>query len=126
MNLIHYIRIPFPPSVNSLWRIGRGRMFRSKKYTAFMKKCEEETVWETCQRPPIDYKIQMEVVVGRPRNKDGSITKVRMDIDNRLKSALDVLEHLKVYTDDCLIEKITATWSTEHTDTHIKIWRYEN
>jgi len=122
--LIHKIQIPFPPSVNSLWRIGRGRMFRSKKYTAFMKLCDEEIIWE--KKPPIDYKIEIEVVVGRPRNKDGSVTKVRMDIDNRLKSCLDVIEHIGVYIDDCLIEKITAMWSTDFTHTEIRIWRYEN
>lgn len=124
MTLIHTIQIPFPPSVNSLWRIGRGRMFRSKKYTSFMKRCEEEIIWDAL--PPIDYKIEVVVVVGRPRNKDGSITKVRMDIDNRLKSTLDVLEHVNggVYTDDCLIEKITASWSTEVEYTEIKIYKY--
>lgn len=124
MKLIHEIKLPFPPSVNSLWKIGNKRLYKSKKYTTFMKLCKEKIIWE--ELPPIDYKIEMEVVVGRPRNKDGSITKVRMDIDNRLKSICDFLEYQQVYTDDCLIEKITAMWSTEHTDTRIKIWRHEN
>ena len=121
MTLVHTIRIPFPPSVNSLWRIGRGRMFRSKKYMTFMKRCAEEIVWQAL--PPIDYKMEIEVVVGRPRNKDGSITKVRMDIDNRLKSTLDALEYFNVYTDDCLIEKLCASWSTKFDYTEIKIWK---
>lgn len=122
-NLIHKIQIPFPPSTNSLWNIGNRRMFKSAKYRAWIKKCASEIIWE--EKPAIDYKFNIQIVVGRPRNKDGKVTTRKMDIDNRCKSTLDSLEELNVFTNDCLVEELTARWTTDFTHTEIKIWKYE-
>jgi len=46
--------------------------------------------------------------------------------DLKRKFLEDILENVNggVYTDDCLIEKITASWSTEVEYTEIKIYKY--
>lgn len=56
------------------------------------------------RRPEIDYPFNIEIIVGRP-------SKRRMDIDNRAKAVMDVLQHCKVITDDCLANRITMMWS---------------
>lgn len=55
-------------------------------------------------RPEIDYPFNIEIIVGRP-------SKRRMDIDNRAKAVMDVLQHCNIITDDCLANRVTMMWS---------------
>jgi|DEB0MinimDraft_4_1074332.scaffolds.fasta_scaffold133705_1 Holliday junction resolvase RusA-like endonuclease len=121
--LIHEIKLPYPPSTNALWGIGRGRMFKTKKYAEWIERCKKEIVWE--KKPPIDYPFEIEIVVGRKRNKDGSLSKVKADIDNRGKSTMDILEGIGVFINDHLAERVDMKWSTEFQGARIKIWKYE-
>lgn len=57
-------------------------------------------------RPEIDYPFNIEIVVGRP-------SKRRMDIDNRAKAVMDVLQHCNIITDDCLAQRIMMMWSND-------------
>jgi len=101
-NKIYVYNLPTPPSVNALWRISGRRMYRSKKYTAWIG--EVALALELEQRPEIDYPFNIEILVGRP-------SKRRMDIDNRAKAVMDVLQHCNVITDDCLAQRITMMWA---------------
>ena len=47
-----------------------------------------------------------------------------MDIDNRAKAVMDVLQHCKVITDDCLANRITMMWS-EGEGCQVTIWKAE-
>jgi len=58
------------------------------------------------QRPEIDYPFNIEIVVGRP-------SKRRMDIDNRAKAVMDVLQHCNIIADDCLAQRIMMMWSND-------------
>jgi crossover junction endodeoxyribonuclease RusA len=111
-NKIFVYRLPIPPSVNSLWRITGRRMYRSKKYMQFIVDCEKAL--EGQQKPAIDYNFDVEIIVGRP-------SKRRMDIDNRGKAIMDVLQHLEIITDDCLANRVTMMWSNDITDCKITI-----
>lgn len=73
---------------------------------------------ETAQRPEIDYPFNIEIVVGRP-------SKRRMDIDNRAKAVMDVLQHCKVITDDCLAQRVTMMWSHDIEGCKVTIWPAE-
>lgn len=64
-------------------------------------------------RPEIDYPFNIEIVVGRPRRKDGSLSSRKSDIDNKVKGVLDVLQHCKVIEDDYLANRVTVMWSNE-------------
>ena len=64
-------------------------------------------------RPEIDYPFNIEIVVGRPRRKDGSLSSRKSDIDNKVKGVLDVLQHCKVIKDDYLANRVTVMWSNE-------------
>jgi crossover junction endodeoxyribonuclease RusA len=103
-NRVYVYNIPTPPSVNALWRISGRRMHRSKKYTEWIG--EVALALELEQRPEIDYPFNIEIVVGRP-------SKRRMDIDNRAKAVMDVLQHCGIIADDCLANRITMMWSND-------------
>ena len=79
-------------------------MYRSKKYVQWIG--EVALALELEQRPEIDYPFNIEIVVGRP-------SKRRMDIDNRAKAVMDVLQHCNIITDDCLAQRIMMMWSND-------------
>lgn len=114
MSHIHSIQMPIPPSVNSLWRISGRRMYRSKKYMEWIADCTAHIKY--IKQPMIDYPFDIEIVVGRP-------SKRRMDIDNRAKAVMDILEHLSIFKDDCLANKITMQWSNQIKHCEVKIWK---
>ena len=115
VNKVYSYHLPTPPSVNRLWRISGKRMYRSKKYTEWI--AEVTLALELEQRPEIDYPFNIEIIVGRP-------SKRRMDIDNRAKAVMDVLQHCKVITDDCLANRVTMMWS-DIDGCDVTIWRAE-
>lgn len=104
INRIFVYTLPTPPSVNALYRITGRRMYRSKKYMEFISDCEQALAGK--DRPAIDFPFNIEIVVGRP-------SKRRMDIDNRAKSVMDVLQHLDIITDDCLANRVMMMWSND-------------
>lgn len=101
---IYSYSFPLPPSVNRLWRISGRRMYRSKQYTEWIESCRQQL--ENIEPPYIDYPFAIEIIVGRP-------SKRRMDIDNRAKAVMDLLEHADIITDDCLAHHITMFWSND-------------
>ena len=116
-NAIFLYRIPIPPSVNALWRISGRRMYRTKKYTDWIQQCKIELAEH--RKPAIDYPFNIEIIIGRP-------SKRRMDIDNRAKAVMDVLQHLDIITDDCLANRVTMMWSNDINDCKITIWKAES
>lgn len=77
-------------------------MYRSKQYMEWIN--EVTLALELENRPEIDYPFNIEIIVGRP-------SKRRMDIDNRAKAVMDVLQHCNIITDDCLANQINMMWS---------------
>ena len=112
--LIYNLKLPTPPSVNALWRISGKRMYRTKKYMKWIAQCEASMDWQ--DKTVIDYPFNIEIVVGRPSMR-------RMDIDNRAKAVMDILQHLKIIDDDCLTQRLTMMWSTAFKHTEVTIWR---
>ena len=79
-------------------------MYRSAVYTDWINECKE--MLEDIERPAIDYPFNIEIVVGRP-------SKRRMDIDNRAKAVMDVLQNLDIIMDDCLANRVMMMWSND-------------
>lgn len=114
--MIYHYQIPIPPSVNRLWRISGRRMYRSKKYMEWIAACDSDI---GMQEPPgIDYPFNIDIIVGRP-------SKRRMDIDNRAKAVMDVLQHYGIIADDCLANRVTMMWSNDIKHCEITIWKAE-
>lgn len=114
-NKVYTYHLPTPPSVNRLWRISGRRMYRSKQYTEWIAQVAAALDGEP--KPEIDYPFNIELIVGRP-------SKRRMDIDNRAKAVMDVLQHCNIITDDCLANQINMMWS-DIEGCKVTIWKAE-
>lgn len=93
------LALPFPPSVWDIY-VGWGKSRRqSPAYAQWVQDCG----WFIRGRNDrIDTPFSLCVALKRPHN--------RMDLDNRLKPILDVLQHYQIIKNDNLCERITMTW----------------
>jgi Holliday junction resolvase RusA-like endonuclease len=95
--------LPFPPSVNRLWRTKAiGGMYRSKEYSDW----RTHALWSIAgqakgQKLPGAYTLVISAV--RPDKR-------RRDIGNLEKAVSDILQAAGVITDDCLCEDLRLRW----------------
>jgi len=90
------ISLPFPPSVNAMWRSINGRTILSKKgreYRQFAVAILEGTVEIENM---ITDKVSVKLVLQPP-------TARKFDIDNFTKAIFDALTHAKIWEDDELV-----------------------
>lgn len=102
-----------PPSVNRLWRIGNGRMFRSSEYMDWIKQCM--IMVREAGVPAIKGKYKIMLRVARPDKR-------RRDIDNFAKAVQDFLQRAGIIEDDCLCEAIYCKWVSEGPPIRINIY----
>lgn len=100
------ITIPFPPSVNRLWRQFKGRTIVSaegRKYRSAVlaamyeekyKNGNQMAIWGA----PDDCSVSIRAFMPDAR---------RRDLDNLLKASLDGLTHAGIWDDDSQIKKLT-------------------
>ena len=105
--MIIRLSIPFPPSINRLWRVGRGgRMYRSKVYEDW----REEAGWSIkaqSKGQAVTGGYKLSVLAKRPDKR-------RRDLDNVSSKAVnDLLQHVGIVTDDCLCHWVEARWVKE-------------
>ena len=98
-----YFELPYPPSVNGIWRGGKGgRHYLSPKYKAWR---EEAALMARTQskgkRVAGPFAVQIDVV--RPDKR-------RRDLDNLIKVCLDLLAHVGVTDDDSECQYIETKW----------------
>lgn len=91
------IELPYPPSVNNMYRSVKGRLILSTEGRTY--KAEVGYVVNQLDMEPLDGDVEVNVQVYRPR-KAG-------DLDNRLKATLDALEGV-AYHNDRQIKRIIA------------------
>lgn len=102
------LKLPYPISVNAIWRSNRqGAWRRSKAYREWRRAAGWEIRMQmgglsdarnfglyTCDR------IYLSIFVGRPDQR-------RRDIDNLTKVICDILQQFQIIRDDCLIERLS-------------------
>ena len=77
--------LPYPPSVNSYWRQGRGNTYINKKGREYRQAVRELLV-EKSLDINTTARLNIRIVANVPDRR-------RRDIDNILKAVLDSLEH---------------------------------
>lgn len=93
------IELPFPPSVWDIY-VGWGKSRRlSPEYAKWRNDCG---YFLARKNEFIEGPFSIQVALKRPHK--------RMDLDNRMKALLDVLQHYKVIKNDSLCERLTMTW----------------
>ena len=112
------IVLPFPPSVNGLWRTtSTGGMYRSPKYTAWRKTAIMQAKIQARGKQILEpYKLTLEVV--RPDKR-------KRDLDNTLKAVSDCLVSVGII-DDSQCEHIEAKWVQSENPCTVTIERIKN
>ena len=100
--MIVELQLPFPPSVNRLWRTGRKRVYKSDEYTAWL----EEAGWRAKEQRPgaIVGPYVIDIRAARPDKR-------RRDLGNLEKAVSDLLESIGIISDDCWAEGIHLSWA---------------
>jgi Holliday junction resolvase RusA-like endonuclease len=82
--------LPLPPSVNRIWRSGRGRVYKSAAYRGWLAAADAQVLASGYPKQRIAGAFTAHIIVGRCRG----------DIDNRAKALLDWLQSREVIRND--------------------------
>ena len=112
------ITLPYPPSVNSIWRAHRRKdgtlgAIKSKKYRAWC----ENAGWEIKrQRPPIFAgPVRLHIEAGKPDKR-------KRDVSNLIKPLEDALVTYGVIRDDSDVQDLRIQWAdVENVKVHIEL-----
>ena len=102
------ITLPWPPTVNTYWRMVNNRMLLSAKGRSYRKAVQDCV---TVQRPYRhgDSLLTVVIQLHPPDNR-------RRDIDNLTKGLLDGLAKAGVYDDDSQIKRLTLVMNAPDKD----------
>lgn len=96
------IFIPRPPSTNGLYKnVGRRRA-KSKMYEKWIRHAGRRLNVQNITPVPGPVNISLYV------EKNG---KIKEDIDNRIKAAIDILVSHKIIDDDHNVQRVSAEWA---------------
>ncbi|MGI9297070.1 MAG: RusA family crossover junction endodeoxyribonuclease [Gammaproteobacteria bacterium] len=95
------LKIPYPPSTNTLFTNRHGGRAKTKRYAEWSKRAG----WEIkTQKPPkIEGPFSLDIIVDRPDKR-------KRDISNLIKAIEDTLQDVGVIEDDCLCQELTIRW----------------
>ena len=106
--------LPFPPSVNRLWRATKGgRVYRSQKYVEWRTRA----MWQIslqAKGKTIDGPYKLTILAVKPDKR-------KRDIGNLEKAVSDILVSQKIVEDDSLCEWLEARWVSEGPECRIII-----
>lgn len=99
------VRLAYPVSMNRVWRHANGRMIQNPEAKAWKK----AAAWTAAAAGVrcVDGPVAVHVTLHPRKNKDGTASASRIDLDNAMKSALDALKSV-AYRDDKQVVRILA------------------
>lgn len=110
------LTLPFPPSVNTYWRMFQNRMIISKAGRDYRKAVQDAVMLQKANKH-LDGYLVLCIEAYRPDNR-------KRDLDNLLKATLDSLGHAGVYLDDSQITDLRIYWAKDKGGIlKIKVWR---
>lgn len=102
------IDLPFPPSVNRIWRNGSSgadSVYLAPSYVKWKKAADallySSREWRSVK---ITGRFTAEIFVCPPKGHQ------RGDLDNRIKAILDYLQHVGIIVDDKYCMRLTIEW----------------
>lgn len=102
------LRLPYPPSTNSLFRNvtardgkPRGRV-PTKRYLTWRRVAENEAMAQ--QQRSISGPVKVKILLGKPDKR-------KRDLDNAFKAPLDLLVHMGLIYDDSMVQKLQIEWA---------------
>jgi Holliday junction resolvase RusA-like endonuclease len=98
------IALPMPPSLNAIWRYGKGRAFKSKRYVAWLRAADAEFLLHRKAWAPIKGRFRVSIVLNDKKRRSNT------DVDNRAKVVMDALQRWAVIENDALCDGVTVEW----------------
>lgn len=102
--------LPYPVSANRYWRIWRNKAVRSAEATAY--KSVVRRIAQEAGVVPSEGSVAVCLRLIPKANKDGSVNKTVIDLDNALKVTLDALQGI-AYHNDRQVRRIAAEYDSE-------------
>lgn len=96
------LSLPFPISANALTGKGRGRVFRSKEYNAWIKEADGCFLQQKRGLTPIKGHYTLVLTLDATRRKG--------DADNFIKGVSDALQRFGLIENDKLCDRVTVQW----------------
>jgi crossover junction endodeoxyribonuclease RusA len=91
------LTLPYPPSVNAIWRVFRNRIIKAKVGRDYAKRVQLEARQQ--EAAPLQGPVSVSVTAYRPQK--------RGDLDNTLKAAFDALNGV-AWDDDSQVVELHA------------------
>lgn len=91
------LSLPYPISTNRYWRTFRNRQIVSKEAVAYKARVAEIARQEGIT--PTDKLVKLSILVVPKAKKDGTASKVCVDLDNALKVVIDALQGAAYHND---------------------------
>ncbi len=99
------VHLPYPPTVNTYWRMFKNRMIISERGRKYRVDVLEAVLKQRAVKH-LEGKLKVSIKVTKPDNR-------RRDLDNILKAIGDGLTHAGVWQDDSQIVDLRIAWRTE-------------
>lgn len=90
--------VPFPPSVNRIWRHAKGRTYRNPRYMQWIERAVEASSGVQGGEP-YDGPVSVELRLYGPSRRS-------YDLDNRAKVLCDLLERIGVIANDDQVARL--------------------
>ena len=97
------LSLPYPPTVNSIWRNFKGRSIKSAKYRAWSIEAQR-AIADLRINSRITGPYHMEIQVTRPDRR-------RRDLSNLIKVPEDAIVQAGLVRDDCDAESVKISWA---------------
>jgi Holliday junction resolvase RusA-like endonuclease len=99
------LALPFPPSLNRIWRSRKdsGRPYLDDRYKTW-KRVVDNIVMATRPRPRLSGPFLASITLSRAQRNPTT------DLDNRIKVILDALQRCGIIENDKYAEEITVRW----------------
>lgn len=98
----YHLKLPWPPTNNTLFSVVNGRKIKSKKGRIFTEAVINQ-ITKANQQFNLSGKLKIKIVANPPDLR-------KRDLDNLLKAPLDALTQSGVIADDSMFENINIGW----------------
>jgi len=111
-------RLPWPPSVNRLWRAARGRVHLDPKAREWRERAQWALKVRWGRQPPLEGPVVVHILAVPPDNR-------RRDLDNLAKAVLDALQGV-VIGDDSQTRRLLLDRTEPEPPGHVlvRVFRY--
>ena len=99
------LTLPWPPTVNTYWRMFQNRMIISEAGRKYRTAVAEQVLVQRGAKH-LTGTVKVVIEAWRPDKR-------KRDLDNLLKAVLDAMKHAGVYEDDSLIVDLRIYWAPE-------------